>query len=165
MTVRNLLSEKGNDYFYIMHLSYERRERERLWNYAERRKIIGLEHHDVNDDWNNVRESVEISGIWRKQFEMFCNEMKVDNLVLVLNGWDSLLGIAEVIERHHQYDENLSSGSVERFFDHIRKVRWIRDYEYANRRRLPQPIEGFNNTLSKVKPNTHRWSILTNLNI
>lgn len=165
MTVRDLLSEKGKDYFYIMHLSYEGRERERLWNYAERREIIGLEHGDVNDDWNDVRESVEISGIWRKQFEMFCNEMKVGDLVFVLNGWDSLLGIAEVIERRYQYDENLSSGSAERFFDHIRRVHWRRIYGYANRLRLPHPIEGFNNTLYKVKPNTHRWSILINLSI
>jgi hypothetical protein len=165
MKVKDLLSEKGKDYVYIMHLSYEGRERERLWNYAERREIIGLDHRDVNDDWNNVRESVEISRIWRKQFDMFCNEMKVGDLVLVLNGWDSLLGIAEVIEHRHQYDENLSSGIAERFFNHIRKVRWIRDYEYANRLRLSQPIEGFNNTLSQVKPNTQRWSTLINLNI
>jgi hypothetical protein len=165
MKVKDLLSEKGNDYFYIMHLSYNGRERKRLWNYAERREIIGLDHHDVNRDWNNVRESVEISRIWRKQFEMFCNEMKVGDLVLVLNGWNSLLGVAEVIEHRYQYDKNLSSGTVERFFDHFRKVRWRIIYGYANLRRLPQPIEGFNNTLFKVKPNTNRWSILINLNI
>jgi hypothetical protein len=165
MTLRDLLCEKGNDYFYIMHMSYEGRDRERLWNIAERRNIIGLEHRDVNDYWNNVRGSVEISGIWRKQFEMFCNEMKIGDLVLVLHGWDSLLGIAEVIEDRYHYDENFSSGGVERFFDHFRRVRWIRDYQYSNRLRLPQPILGFNNTLSVVRPNIHRWSVLINLNI
>jgi len=164
MKIKDLLSEKGRDYFYIMHLSYDGRERERLWNYAKEKNLIGLSHRDVNDDWNKVQKFVKVSDIWRRQFDMFCNAMIVGDVVLVLSGWMSLLGIAEVSKPRHQYDEDLSLG-VEPFFDHYRKVRWIRKLEYTDRLTIPEPIEGFNNTLSKVKYHTHRWSILTNLNV
>lgn len=168
MKVEDLLSEKEKDYFYIMHLSYNGRERKRLWNYAKENNLIGLDYPDVvTDDWNKIREAVKgsLPPIWVKQFDMFCNEMKVGDIVLVLSGWDSLLGIAEIIEYRYQYDKNLSQGIVEPFFDHVRQVQWIIKYEYANRLSIPQPIKGFNNTLSRVESHTHRWLILKNLNI
>lgn len=166
MKFEALLSEKGRNYFYIMHLSYNGRERERLWNYTKEKNRIGLDYPDVvTDDWIKVRESVKgaVPKIWVKQFDMFCEEMKVGDIVLVLNGWDSLLGIAEVIQQNHKYDRNLSDKGI--FFDHTRQVRWLRKYEYMSRKKLPQPVKGFNNTLFKVKPQTQRWLILTSLNI
>jgi len=96
---------------------------------------------------------------------MFCNEMKKGDIVLILSGWDSLLGVAEIIESRYQYDRNLSERIVEPFFDHVRQVRWDRKYEYASRLTIPQPIRGFNNTLYRVEPPTRRWLILENLEI
>ena len=167
MKVEDLLSRKNKDYFYIMHLSYQGRERERLWNYAKENNLIGLDYSRlVKDDWNRIRKPIQgLPRIWVRQFEIFCNAMKKGDIVLILSGQDSLLGIAEIIESRYQYDRNLSEGIVESFFDHIRQVRWLREYEYANRLTIPQSIKGFNNTLCRVEPPTRRWSILKNLNI
>ena len=166
MKLEDLLSEKGLNYFYIMHLSYNGDERERLWNYAKENNCIGLDYPDVViDDWNEIpeadKELLQLSPIWVKQFDRFCNEMTVGDSVLVLSGWDSLLGIAEIKNRY-RYDKNLSRKRD--FFDHVRPVRWIIKYEYDDRFTLPSRIV-FNNTLSRVGPNSPRWSILTNLNI
>lgn len=166
MKLETLLSGRQKEYFYIMHLSYNGRERKRLWNYAKENNLIGLDVPSiVTDNWVNIRDSVkeQLPNIWVRQFDIFCNEMKVGDIVLILNGWDFLLGIAEITENHHRYDRKLSE--KEFFFDHIRQVNWIKKYEYANRQPIPELIKGFNNTLSKVIPNTRRWSILTNMDI
>jgi hypothetical protein len=166
MKLEALLSEKEKEYFYIMHLSYNGRERERLWNHAKEKNLIGLDYPDVvTDDWIKVREAAKgsLPKIWVRQFDIFCKEMRVGDIVLVLNGWDSLLGIAEITGRRHRYDKKLSDKGT--FFDHVREVQWIRKYEYTDRLTLPQPIKGFNNTLFKVKPYTRRWLILMNLNV
>jgi hypothetical protein len=168
MKLADLISSRKKDYFYIMHLSYNGDERERLWNYAREHDLIGLDlPDDVANDWAKVREMVKrsIPNIWVRQFDIFCNEMSVGDIVLVLSGWGSLLGIAEITERNHHYDRGLSGQESTGFFDHIRQVRWIRECEYADRIPLSQPIKGFNNTLSIVRPNSQRWSILTALNV
>lgn len=132
---------KGKDYFYIMHLAYgpgREKERERLWNYAKQNKLIGLDlPRTVMKNWNEMSDSAKLSlrserPIWGKQFDTFCNEMKMNDLVLVLNGWDSLLGSAEISEARHQYDKSLSEASHGPFFDHIRRVKWIRAWIMIN---------------------------------
>jgi len=166
MTLATLLSERGRDYFYIMHLSYNGQRREELWSYARANRMIGLDApRIVRDSWTNVRESAErhLGPTWVRQFDTFCNEMLVGDLVLALNGWDSLLGVAEIIEPKHIYDRTLSD--TETFFDHIRRVKWIRQYEYNRRRMLPEPLRGFNNTLSKINLGSSRWQMLVNLAI
>ena len=152
------------EYFYIMHLSYNGRKKRELWNYAKNENLIGLDYPKiVTDDWVKIRESVKrfLSKIWVKQFDIFCKEMKIGDVVLVLNGWDSLLGIAEVIERCHRYNRELSENHI--FFDHVRRVKWKVKYEYDDRLKLPEPLKGFNNTLSRVVPHKKRWTILSNL--
>lgn len=166
MKLGTMLSEKGKDYFYIMHLSYNGSQREELWNYAKEEDLIGLDApRIVRDNWSRVRESVKgkLSKTWVRQFDILCSEMVVGDIVLVLNGWNSLLGIAEILGRRHGYDKDLSKNKT--FFDHVRQVRWIRKYEYANRKALPEPLKGFNNTLSRVTPSSPRWSILKDLAI
>lgn len=151
-----------------MHLSYEGRERERLWNYAQENNLIGLSHpRFVTEDWNKIGEDDKrsLSPIWIKQFDMFCNEINIGDIVLVLSGWDSLLGIAEVTESCYHYDRTLSEDTPESFFDHIRRVQWHRTRTYTNRLQLPQPVRGFLNTLFKVEPETQRWLILINVDI
>ena len=168
MTVENLLLEKGRDYFYIMHLSYDGRERRRLWNFARRENLIGLSYPDIVDnDWVKIREVVKdvLPNIWVRQFDAFCNEMSVGDIVLLLNGWNSLLGIAKITKQRHQYNRDLSHRAVDPFFDHIREVHWITSHEYDHRVTLPEPIKGFNNTLSKIETSTKRWAILKNVEL
>jgi len=163
-----MLSEKGKNYFYIMHLSYNGRKREDLWRYAKENNLIGLDAPGiVKEDWvtARMRKSVteKLGPLWVRQFEILCNEMHRGDIVITINGWDSLLGIAEIIGRQHSYNRELSIS--ENFFDHIRQVEWIRKCDYANRLSLAKPLVGFNNTLSKVSPSSPRWSMLTNLDI
>ena len=170
MKLGNVLLAPEKNFFYIMHLSYggPKGERERLWNYAKDHNIIGLDYPDiVRDDWVKVRESVKrlLPKIWIRQFDIFCHEMQVGDIVVALNGWDSLLGIAEIAKPMYKFDRKLSGSETSGFFDHIRQVDWTKKREYANRLTLPQPIRGFNNTLSKVTPNSQRWSIFANVDI
>ncbi len=171
MKVGDLLSQRKMDYFYIMHLSYDGRESEKLWDYARQNSQIGLQLPDiVTNDWNKIKGSIKkgsIERVWTRQFELFCNKIKVGDIVLVLCGWDSLLGIAEIAQPY-QFVRSMGYSSITQtgiFFDHVRKVSWIEKYAYSKRLMIPQPAKGFNNTLSRVEPTTKRWMALTNLNI
>jgi len=157
-----LLSREGKDYFYIMHLSYDGEDRERLWDYAQDNNIVGLSHRDVNDNWAKTREKAKdmIGKGWVRQFDTFCGMQKGD-IVMVFNGMDSVLGVAKTTESRHEYDRDL--GEV--FFDHIRHVEWKRKYEYAKRKNLPELLKGFSHTLSKVTPSSPRWRMLTDLDV
>ena len=168
MKLSNVLSNKGKDYFYIMHLSYNGRKREKLWNYAKDNDLIGLDAPGiVKENWAEARkkESVrmQLGDTWIRQFDTFCFEMGVGDIVAVLSGWDSLLGIAEIVTSKHEHDRKLSDSGE--FFDHVRHVKWVKKYDYANRKTLSEPLVGFNNTVSKVTPRSPRWPILTSLNI
>jgi len=162
MRLEELLFRESKDYFYIMHLSYEGRERERLWDYARQNDIVGLSHSSVNEDYDRIRDSVrdDLSPIWRKRFDMFCDEMLLGDIVVILDGWNFLLGVARVI-RGHSYEEELS----EDFFDHVREVEWLRQYDFSKRPRMSHPVRGFLNTLYKVMRNTRRWRILSTIEV
>lgn len=53
--------------------------------------------------------------------------MKIGDVVLVLDGWSYLLGIAEVTTKH-SYRPELASSRKGAFFDHVREVDWIKKY-------------------------------------
>lgn len=164
MKLEDLLSETGLNYFYIMHLSYNGDEKERLWNYAKEKNLIGLDYpRVVKGRWDSERDKVmeKLPPTWIKQFDMFCNEMKKEDIVVVLDGWHHILGVAKIDDEDYDFNECLTRV----FFNHTRKVQWIVKYDYECREAAPSPIVGFNNTLYKVKSGTNRWSILTNLNI
>jgi len=166
MRLDRLLAERKKDHFYIMHLSYDGEDKEPLWNYAKENNVIGLDYpSEVNDDWNHVSESVKerVPRIWVKQFEMFCNQMREGDIVIILEGWHSILGIAEVEDRKYRYEQGLSENGV--FFDHIRRVKWIKKHDYGKHPKLPRPVRGFRNTLYRVERNTGRWSILSNTDV
>lgn len=169
MKVKDILLDGDRDYFYIMHLCYNGREKRRLWNYATKKGLIGLDQPSkVTEDWIRIRESAKklLSSTWIRQFDTFCCQMCEGDIILVLAGWYALLGVAEVEEDNHRYRKELNvheASPEEAFFDHIRKVKWRKEYRYANRLLLPHPLKGFNNTLSKVTPGSERWSILTEL--
>lgn len=159
-------------YFYLMHLSYgtgREDDREEHWNYARENNLIGLDlPDDVPKSWNEMPDSEKQSlrlrrPIWFKQFELFCNEMKVDDLVVVVNGWDSILGIGKVSQPQYNYRKELSETRT--FFDHVRKIKWERAQNYDERILLPVRLNGFNNTLLRIKDNTRFWKVLSNVNL
>lgn len=166
MKVKDLLLAKGKAHFYVMHLSYNGKRRRDLWDFAKENNLIGLDVPEiVTADWLKIRQSAKrkLTNTWIRQFDIFCAEMQAGDIVIILNGWNSVLGIAEVTQNSYEYDPTLSA--EQKFFDHIREVRWLKKYEYPNRLTLSTPLQGFNNTLSKVVPNSKRWSILTSLDI
>ncbi|MEM2506001.1 MAG: hypothetical protein QXF61_03020 [Nitrososphaeria archaeon] len=166
MKLKDLLNSKGKNHFYIVHLSYNGKNREKLWNFAKENSLIGLDLPGiVYDDWLKIRNSVarRVSKTWIRQFDTFCTEMQVGDVVIVLNGWDSVLGVAEITRDRHEYNRIFSDKQI--FFDHIRKVKWLKTNEYNARQKLPTQLKGFNNTLSKVTPKSKRWELLTNLDV
>lgn len=166
MKLKDLLISKGKNYFYIMHLSYNSRKRKDLWNFAKENNVIGLDFPDiVYDDWLKIQHLVirRLSKNWIRQFNTFCTEMQVGDIVIILNGWNSILGVAEIAENEYKYNRTFSAKQI--FFDHTRKVNWLKVHEYNARQKLPIPLKGFNNTLFKVTSKSTRWKLLTNLDI
>jgi len=173
-TFGELLASERMDYFYMMHLSYNGRDRERLWTYALRERIIGLDLPDiVTRDWVTLSEpDRERAGEhWIRQFDLFCKstrpciQMHEGDYVMILNGTYSLLGIARIAEPRHHYDQNLSDdeNNPDPFFDHFRIVDWIKKYPYDGYH-LPEKLT-FDGTLERVTPRTRspRWRVLTNI--
>lgn len=170
-TFGELLASEHKDYFYMMHLSYRGKERERLWTYALEKKMIGLDLPDiVTRDWVTLSESErERAGShWINQFDLFCmseracTQMHEGDYVIILNGTYSILGIAKITEPRHQYCRNLSDkNNPDHFFDHIRMVTWMKKYPYDGCP-LPEKLT-FDGTLERVTPRTrsHRWIVLT----
>jgi hypothetical protein len=159
--IMDLLAENGLNYFYIMHLSYNGEESERLWDYARQNKCIGLDVPGiVRDNWTKVREEAKrgLAPVWIGQFDAFCRMHKGD-LVLVLKGQESLLGVARIDDLTHKYDKELSR--KKKFFDHYRTVQWRQAYTYANAKKLSETLI-FTNTLAKVTRQSPRWKMLTN---
>lgn len=149
-----------------MHLSYGDEGKctipykEHLWNVARERKKIGLSHYLVEGAWNDegVEDSALAKGlvpIWRHQFDLFYNHMRKDDIVVILVGWDSILGVAEVTGEPEPYDKKEEG----KFFSHTRKVRWIKDYDF-DKRHMITPVKGFINTLHMVEQGTERWTNL-----
>ena len=99
---------------------------------------------------------------------MFCENMAdfsimKGDLVLVLEGWSHLLGLAKV-KSDHSYRPKLASGRGGAFFDHVREVEWIKQHDFEGRPKTPS-VKGFNNTLSIVEKSSNRWSKLGTISI
>jgi hypothetical protein len=89
--------------------------------------------------------------------------MEANALIIVANGWDSLLGIGKVKASQPPYEHHEELRNI--FFDHIRKVKWDVAKEYDDRIRLSTPLTGFDRTLLRVKANTIFWKILSNVDL
>ncbi len=157
---------KGRDHFYIMHLSYGNEGKrtiptiERLWNIAKKKNRIGLSHYLVEGFWNDegVPELALTKGLppkWRSQFDIFYNQMGKHDIVVILSGQDSILGVAKVTEEKPKYDLKLEG----KFFSHYREISWERDYDFDERLMIT-PVKGFVNSLDRVKQGTERWANL-----
>jgi len=163
MKITDLLS--GKNYFYIMHLSWGRNyRRKELWDFARRKKIIGLDHRNVPGDWPTVKDRVKnLSGHWINQFDMLCEDMgpkSIDNgdIVVLMAGWDYVLGIGMVIGPH-RYD--ITYRNREEFFDHVRPVEWILEYDYEKRKKIPRVV--FDKTLLRIEKGDERWQLFSSL--
>jgi len=163
---------EGRGYFYLMHLSYgtyTEDDREEHWNYARDNSLIGLDLPDeVPKNWNAMSNSAKQSlrlrrPHWFEHFEMFCNEMKVDDVVVAANGQNSILGIGKVNKPQYEYCKELSEKRI--FFDHVRSIKWDRAQNYDKRIQLSTPLKGFDRTLLKVKANTRFWKILSDVDL
>ena len=158
----------NRDYFYLMHLSYgtgrEEDDREIHWNYAKRNNLIGLDlPSKVKDDWNNLSDYKKQKlrsehSNWYAHFEMFCNKMKPDDLVVIANGHDSLLGFGFVTERRYYYRKKLSENRT--FFNHVRKIEWEVAMEYSKRVELREPLKGCDRTLLRITKTSPIWKKL-----
>ena len=159
VTLEDILAAKGKEYFFIMHLSYNGSRRKVLWDYAKKMNLIGLDHREVEQDWRTVPSSLreKVGKKWAGQFDMLCSEMIVGDIVLIIKGWDSLLGVAEVTKPKHQYRPELNGI----FFDHVRDIKWIRKNEYSEREPFHPPLV-FYNTLERVPKSSPRWNLLKN---
>jgi len=165
VTLEDLLNEMGKDYFYIMHLSYgDYGRKKECWDYAYKHSRIGLDYDIVKGDWAKIRDKVKdkLSDPWVRQFDLFCTDvieesMEIGDIVLAIYGQTHLLGIGKVIGNHY-YDKKLRGI----FFDHLRRVRWIRKYTFEKKRPIPQ-LHMFMNTLEIVRKGKKRWLILSPL--
>jgi len=158
-TIGELLAKRKKNRFYLMHLSYgEEGYREECWQFATEYDLIGLSALEVYDDWAKIREEVKdkLSPVWIGQFDRFCanisnNSMNIGDLVIVLWGQTHLLGVAEVLGDHYYCEEY-----TEKFFDHVRPVNWLVEYDNEKKIKIPT-ITGFVNTLDLVKKSNDRW--------
>jgi hypothetical protein len=163
ITLRELLSELNRSYFYIMHLSYEGEEKERLWNYARKNSIVGLSNSHVTGYWLDVENWARgrLDGTWIHQFDLFCKDMELGDIIIVLDGCSHLLGVGQTKENDARYSKHFSKV----FFDHVRYVNWIITYDFDKSALLPHPLDRFTNTLSKVEKGRKYWNELVPLQL
>jgi len=156
LAIRELLRKIGKEYFYLMHLSWEGRDRERLWDFAVKKKVIGLDHYrrvNVNRRWDQFpeKQKKKVGRKWRTQFELFA-KMQNDDCVLVFSGKTHLLGIG--LSR----DPYLFKPELTNFFRHVRNVSWLLKYEWQDRTYFP--LRAFSNTISYVDESSRYWKIV-----
>jgi hypothetical protein len=163
MYLDQLLTSLGKDHFYIMHLSYGGFEKERLWSYAVKNRVIGLDNSAVTDSWTKIRESArkKLKAGWINQFDEFCYEMEFGDIVAVLDGQKYVLGVASIIMNQHKYCRKLREERL--FFDHIRRVEWLQEYDFNNSFEFSNPVTNFDRTIDIVKSGSKRWPIFAKL--
>jgi hypothetical protein len=168
----DLISGKGR--FYLMHLSYGvNRNREPLWKFARQKKMIGLDHSAVRGDFPLIQDQVkqavarkEISCVWVRQFEMLCENMSPlsmnnGDIVVVMAGKDFILGIGRVTGPHKYHP---SYRLTDQFFDHVRPVEWVLEYDYEKSKNIPR-INKFQRTLMCIEKDKDRplWEYFSKL--
>lgn len=163
ISLNELLSELNKNYFYIMHLSYEGKEKEKLWEYARKNSIVGLSNSYVTGYWLNVEKRARrhLDGVWIHQLDLFCKDMALGDIILVLDGCDRLLGIGQTKENEARYSKRFAKV----FFDHVRYVNWIVTYDFDKAVALRNPLDRFTNTLSKVEKGKKYWRELAYLQL
>jgi len=162
----------GRSHFYVMHLSYGTEtddDRRKHWEFGRDSNLIGLDRNDVNHDWNDQTEAEKkafgsVNPNWYRQFETFCNRMTKGDLVVIMAGLDSILGVCEISRNDYYYCPKFKRDRT--FFDHVRNVRWEKDWDYDEHRPiLAEPLMIFKDTLRRVTPDSPFWEILYNVSL
>jgi hypothetical protein len=167
MRLKELLGDKRH--FYIMHLSYGEGTNEDIrehWEFGRASNLIGLDRKDVNHDWNDFSDSEKKSfgsanPNWYRQFEVFCNEMTKGDIVVIMAGLDSILGVGEISRNDYYYCPLFKTERT--FFDHVRNVLWKKTWDYDDSKgspKLTKPLMIFKDTLRKVTQKSKFWDIL-----
>jgi hypothetical protein len=156
LTLKKLLNEIGKEHFYLMHLSWEGKDRQRLWDIAARKKLIGLDRYhpiDVNRRWEEFseRRKKQLTWKWHLQFELFA-KMENDDCVVVMAGKKDMLGIA-LAKHPYMFKPEFSE-----FFRHVRRVEWLLNYDWQDR--ICFPLRAFPNTISYVDESSRYWQIV-----
>jgi len=160
----------GQSHFYLMHLSYEGEERERLWSYAitPSNEMIGLDlPNEVIMDWEDIpiidkQRFHKRRPVWYNQFETFCKLMNDGDIVVIMSGWNPILGIGRIIVENQTRPYDYRKELIGIFFDHVRKVKW--EYK-GNPIFLKTSLTGFNNTLLDIKPSSSLWEKISNADL
>jgi predicted Mrr-cat superfamily restriction endonuclease len=145
-----------------MHLSYGGEDRAELWDHAYRNNLIGLDYEGVDEDWLTIPESnrnkIVPTRDWYRQFKLFCEDMRVGDCVLVTAGMvpSYLLGVG-LVDSPYFFDEKYR----EKFFGHVRYVRWILKYRYDDKVRINAY---FRKTLLRIDSKCKLWNLI-NLNL
>lgn len=161
---------KGHDHFWLMHLTYNGDEGPRLWEYARVNGLIGLDLNAVNQDWNDFTDDEKkefywsTSSLWYAQFQAFCNKMKKDDIVVVMEGQKSILGIGTLKEDLHNFNLNLKTDHI--FFDHFRGISWNITWDYDTEKRpFLNELLRFSNTLQRAPKGGVYWKVMAKVEL
>ena len=85
--------------------------------------------------------------------------MEQGDVVLVVNGQTDVLGVA-CVTGEYEHKKGLSDD----FFSHVRNVKWLLAYDWANRK--PAKVGGFRNTILRIEDGSPFWRLTkVNLNL
>ena len=163
--MKNIHSGQKN--YFLMHLNYnDTKSRVPCWDYSVNRSVIGIDHGEINRDWNSLSPILKenFGPIWKHQLDLFCNVMKEKDVVFALAGQKQLLGIG-IVDGKYKFNNkkpiNKWDGKNWGYFRFSRPVRWVRTTP------LNKPIQvnfpGFNNTILEVNPGSKKWNLLAKL--
>ncbi len=151
--LRQLLDAIGQDSFYLMHLSWAGRERARLWQFAKRKSLIGIDSNnpDISQKWPKVPrwKKDQLGQTWRHQFDLFAR-MQEGQCFVVAEGQYAILGVG-LVEGPYDFKPQLHD-----FFRHVRKARWLLT---DGTERIKFLFAGFQNTLQVVDKTSEFWPI------
>ncbi len=162
---------KNRAFFWVMHLTYDGEEGPKLWKFGKENRIIGLDRSDVNQNWNSISQAQKLaffwntSRTWYRQFEDFCNRMEKDDLVTVLEGQKSVLGIARVLQGRGEYYYRPQLKTERVFFDHVKDVEWkkVWDYDSKDKPEVAKAIN-FSCTIQRAPKDGKFWKALSDIN-
>lgn len=157
---------KGRDHFWVMHLTYDGDNGEVLWEYAKQRGKIGLDLWAFNMSWNDQTPDEKLvfyhnSRMWYNQFEALCNKMEKDDIIVIIQGQKSILGVGRTTKGKGEYDYSPELKTKEIFFDHTRDVSWDMTWNYDDNNKpdiVRLPI--FTATLMRAPAGGKYWEAL-----
>jgi hypothetical protein len=158
-------------HFYLFQMSQEGKNTAELWTYAKTHNVIGFSWDIVKGDWNDFLTGLGVLGreaFWEHyevlagQFDLFCNHLHEDEIVVVVDGLSTLLGVGRLIVKDPEHPYRYEPDLRDAFFDHVRDVQW--EYKAAPVT-LANPLLGFTNTILKVEAPNFYWLRTYDINL